>query len=614
MIRILLCIVLIVSCANPIFAGIEKLKHVEKDGFTWYEVCKNKGSEECGVMDVNGKMIIPMKYDDIEYDEEDKVFYCCIKDSSSEAMWTTDGKCIISEDRNFEDLCYDTDGKGNTWISISDDKGNDGVCDLDGNLIIEPKYWAIYYEEPQGFYYYNKDDAEQHFFGLTLSNYKRKSFKIFATDYITERIKAWQAKGEFESTSEWKKRVNADTQSALINKLLDEVSAIFVMQNMPKEKIQKAHIGKYDADRGVFPVGISGRRDMYVSVPVNEAPEFKAKWSKVDIQPVYGIVGDTVGIVRCTFKLGKKEYQLADNDVKEVSSSDLALSLPEIKINVDDIANNTSKPQQKPSAAKPIPSSKVDSNIPENATDNAKTFAVIVGNENYQSVEPVPYALNDANVFAKYCNKTLGIPQKNIKVYRDASYGKMLSALKRVADIAEAYDGDVNIIFYYAGHGVPNEASKSAYLLPIDADGSQTEVCYSIDRLYEDLQDTDAKSIVVFLDACFSGANRGNGMISAARGVAIKPHEAEPEGNMVVFTAASGSQTAYPYEDKGHGMFTYFLLEKLQSSKGNATLKEIADYISTNVRRQSVVINEKVQTPTVTPSGEMPNWTSLKLR
>lgn len=86
-------------------------------------------------------------------------------------------------------------------------------------------------------------------------------------------------------------------------------------------------------------------------------------------------------------------------------------------------------------------------------------------------------------------------------------------------------------------------------------------------------------------------------------------------GNVVVFSAATGSETAYPYEEKGHGLFTYFLLKKLRDTKGDCTLGELGEYIQTNVRQQSVVVNRKSQTPTVVPSQSlMENWKSMKLK
>ncbi len=163
------------------------------------------------------------------------------------------------------------------------------------------------------------------------------------------------------------------------------------------------------------------------------------------------------------------------------------------------------------------------------------------------------YALNDAKVFASYCRKTLGLPKDNIRIYRDATYGTMLSALDDIKSIASAFEGDLNVIFYYAGHGVPSESDKTAYLLPADASGQRTEVCFDTKRLYDTLDGLHAKRVLVFMDACFSGAQRGEGMLASASssGVALKVKPDAPKGNMVVLSAATGDETAYPSQGEG---------------------------------------------------------------
>jgi uncharacterized caspase-like protein len=99
-----------------------------------------------------------------------------------------------------------------------------------------------------------------------------------------------------------------------------------------------------------------------------------------------------------------------------------------------------------------------------------------------------------------------------------------------------------------------------------------------------------------------------------ARGVALVARQERPTGNLVVFSAASDDQTAFPYKDQGHGMFTYYLLKKLQSTKGNVTLGDLGQYIIDNVKQKSVVLNRKLQTPTVTCSSDLTgDWRSLKL-
>lgn len=274
---------------------------------------------------------------------------------------------------------------------------------------------------------------------------------------------------------------------------------------------------------------------------------------------------------------------------------------------------NKKHPNQPNQQAKP--SSDVDIDIPTSDIVNSNTFAFIIGNEEYLKVEPVKYALNDASIFAEYCHKILGLPKENVKLYKNATLGDMMGTIKTAQKIANAYKGDISIIYYYAGHGIPNESTKDAYLLPVDADGLNMDVCYPLARLYKELGTLNVRNVTIFMDACFSGAQRGNGMVVAARGVAIKVKNDRPMGKAVVFTAASDKQTAMPYDEKGHGLFTYCLLKKMRDSKGNCTLGELGQYVCDEVAKRSVVINGKEQTAVIlTPVGNNDNWKNIKLK
>ncbi len=54
-----------------------------------------------------------------------------------------------------------------------------------------------------------------------------------------------------------------------------------------------------------------------------------------------------------------------------------------------------------------VGSSDVDINIPEVRTNNDKTFAVIISNENYTMVSKVPMALNDGENFQPLLRKDI---------------------------------------------------------------------------------------------------------------------------------------------------------------------------------------------------------------
>lgn len=260
--------------------------------------------------------------------------------------------------------------------------------------------------------------------------------------------------------------------------------------------------------------------------------------------------------------------------------------------------------------------SDIDKNIPEAINSNSNTFAIVIANETYNKEANVPYAVNDGNIFKEYCRNCLGIPEKNIHLITNATLNDIRHEVKWIQDVAEVYKGDAKIIFYYAGHGIPDEKSKNAYLLPTDGYGSDVATGYSLENLYKTFGSLPSKSITVFLDACFSGAKRDGNMLASARGVAIKVKQTIPVGNMVVFTAAQGDETAYPYKEEEHGLFTYYLLKKLQETKGNATLGELSDYIKEQVERQSIVTNGKLQSPSIMATSsignEWKNWTLNK--
>lgn len=255
----------------------------------------------------------------------------------------------------------------------------------------------------------------------------------------------------------------------------------------------------------------------------------------------------------------------------------------------------------------------VDFYIPIADNVSNHTFAVVISNEKYQMEKPVQYAENDGNTFAEYCKKTLGLPEKNVHFITNATLNNIKHEIKWLEDVIAVYHGDAKVIFYYAGHGIPNEQNKSAYLLPIDGYGSDVTTGYALEDLYKALGSLPSKSVTVFLDACFSGAKRDGDMLASARGVAIKVKQATPVGNIVVFSAAQGDETAYPYKEEEHGLFTYYLLKKLQETKGNVTLGELSDYIKTQVERQSIVINGKLQSPsfvsTATIANSWKKWT-----
>ncbi|MDP4276412.1 MAG: caspase family protein [Bacteroidota bacterium] len=276
---------------------------------------------------------------------------------------------------------------------------------------------------------------------------------------------------------------------------------------------------------------------------------------------------------------------------------------------------------QKKSNELEIKNSDVDVNIPVNTTENENTYALIIGNEDYASQQTdldteanVDFARHDAEVFKEYCLKMLGLKEEHIFFMKDATAVKMNRGINRMAQIADVLHGNMNMIVYYSGHGLPDEQTKEAYLIPVDVSGAEITSGIKVEDMYQRLTKNSPNRVTVFLDACFSGGGRNKGLLSL-KGVKVKPKEDVLDGNLVVLTSSTGEESSTVYKDKCHGMFTYYLLKKMQESKGNMTYKELYDYVNTQVKLQSVVINSKIQTPTVSGSNAViDTWQNWKLK
>lgn len=440
------------------------------------------------------------------------------------------------------------------------------------------------------------------------------NFAIFARTFVENDVNQWQRKGKFEKTADWQRRVTDQTRKARIDSLFAEAKNAFIAEQRPSISTEFT-IGDYDADGEIFMIHDKKFGDLLVPVPIGEAEAFEKSYASIVRDNTYYVDGNALGLAGASFTTPDgKTYNYRRDAKLEFAAVDIDYNFETITYK-ETAPSGPSNNQIIRNRSIAVGLSDVDLNIPNSHSSNENTFAVIIANENYQRVSTVEFAASDGAAFSKYCNLTLGVPEKNIHLVTDATLVSMWEQVDWITSIAKAYQGEAKIIFYYAGHGIPDEATRDAYLLPIDGNGTNTRTGYKLSELYSRLNEFPTASTVVFLDACFSGTERSGQMLASARGVALKAKEEKPAGNMVVISAASGDETAYPYREKGHGLFTYYLLKKLQDSEGDVTLGELAGYVKDQVGKQSIVENSKSQTPSVIPSGQfVDQWQNVKLK
>jgi len=259
--------------------------------------------------------------------------------------------------------------------------------------------------------------------------------------------------------------------------------------------------------------------------------------------------------------------------------------------------------------------SDIDFNIPSTNLNRENTFCVIIANEKYEQKDTpgVSYAAQDGQTFYNYCIRTLGLPKENIRMKTNAKYLEMKTLLEWFEQIGEVYGNDANFILYYAGHGIPDEKGNCK-LVPVNVSINDVNNGFSLADMYSSLGKLTTKSALVLIDACFSGNDRSNvtALNDVQRGVVRKIVNEDVTGNVIVMTAASNTETAMSYDEKAHGLFSYYLMKKIQETKGNVTLGELYDFVKKEVMRKSTVVMGKKQTPSISVSKSMTDWKNIK--
>ena len=242
-------------------------------------------------------------------------------------------------------------------------------------------------------------------------------------------------------------------------------------------------------------------------------------------------------------------------------------------------------------------------------------IAVIIGNRNYTGGTPkVDFAHNDAKKMKQFVVDQLGYRTGNVLELRDTTKAQ----LEAVFGNNKTHKGRLNnwvrprkssVIVFYSGHGTPGLKDRRGYLLPVDADPNLVELNgYPVDTLYKNLHKIPAKSITVYLDACFSGDSPRGMIIRSTSGISVRPIIPKKSGNLTILTAARGDQFASWDEKAKLGLFTRYLLDALNGAADGAgygnrdrkvTVAEVKKYLSDEMTYQARRLYSREQNPTV---------------
>lgn len=252
-------------------------------------------------------------------------------------------------------------------------------------------------------------------------------------------------------------------------------------------------------------------------------------------------------------------------------------------------------------APKAAPSSDVDRpsyRRPERAAD----LAVVVGVTKYSDLVEAAHGERDAEAVKDHLIAQ-GFPSRNVVLLSGEKASR--SALEKFVEtwLPRNARPESRVVFYFSGHGAPDPASGKAYLVPWDGDpGFLENTAYPVARLYEKLGALKARSVLVALDACFSGSGGRSVLAKGARPLVARADAGAVPASLTVLAAAAGEEIASTDEAQGHGLFTYHLLKGLSAAErgadGAISAKALHAYLTPKVQDAARRLN-RAQTPTL---------------
>jgi formylglycine-generating enzyme required for sulfatase activity/uncharacterized caspase-like protein len=214
----------------------------------------------------------------------------------------------------------------------------------------------------------------------------------------------------------------------------------------------------------------------------------------------------------------------------------------------------------------------------------AKNWAIAVGINKYDYLQPLNYAKRDALLMQEFLRHEVGC--ENIYFFSDDSpdiAGKstrpnranLLRVLRQLFEISFMGAGD-NFWFFFSGHGIRHAGRD--YLMPCDGDPEDIEnTGIAINYVTERLRRCGADNVVLILDACRSLATRGG------EGIGRQAAEKARQQGVISIFSCSPQEYSYEIASLQQGAFTTALLEGLGIQGKCATVERLNQYLNFRV-------------------------------
>lgn len=200
--------------------------------------------------------------------------------------------------------------------------------------------------------------------------------------------------------------------------------------------------------------------------------------------------------------------------------------------------------------------------------DFGSYHALIIGNSQYQQMQAVQTAGNDATALAGLLKERFGF---STELLIDADRYDIMAALNRKRDELGQHD---NLFVYFAGHGEFGDGK--GYWLPIDADPNDKKTWISNVAVTGLVDSMSAKHVMLLADSIFSGTLSRASLIRVGASMApnerLQAYEMASVAKARTVLSASLNDSLRTADEFGHSLFTSAVLDRLSNIRGNVIM------------------------------------------
>ncbi len=254
----------------------------------------------------------------------------------------------------------------------------------------------------------------------------------------------------------------------------------------------------------------------------------------------------------------------------------------------------------------------------------AEKWAILVGIDHYEdpNITDLRCAVADVTAFKEVLTDQKIGDFDHVYLMTDKhkgnDYPTHTNITFRFENLASRINPEDTFLFYFSGHGL--EKGGRYYLLSVNSiTRSQTnlkQTSIPLDVLEGLMKNIRARKILFILDACRNEPSKakGGGDNIMSRGLMEKTVKVMPgkkkgvPGYSAVLFACKEKERAYEWDEKGHGVFTFYLLEGMKgeaaNDEGDITVNELVKYTQDKVLswcRDN--LPDRIQTPTLKQYG-----------